>query len=1574
MNGFVDSDGLKDGLIRLGILVSDSTIEILMNEIGSVSGLHFRCKDLASFARTETSNTGEEKNDSIEQDEIFQPILENKENGIIQFEKEWESYTKVGLSQKEVDAEVCKDIDHDTIPKAIVTASDEKKKIIKSSVESKRETNDNDKSSSQQVPKKVLDKTFSRIEFDTKQKDIISNLSNFDKSMEEGRMDDTDAQAIREKNMTNKNLKSTCFSKHGFTMHYRLISAKNERVKVKEENSTLLKKQEYEKSLSIFRRQSQLNIKKRENNVINFIVVSDLFMTFEDLDTLVNVISEKGGLILLIGLPGTVGTTWPKSSTLNNATHSDCLSDLLLHLTASGLWTPAIASPIVSIGFGIGAAALLHFVCKRVKETDLESVHSSMKNGKIFLVNGYTRCKAINSRKIKDLKSVLSVDEPSTFEILQKVSNFLFSHVFINKMGRAIFMNTVWQKERSCIFETDDKKRGIIKVFEGLQETEDITSNLSHIELPLFLIQSSLDNFFDPKDICEVFGVSSSDQNSQKKEKEGKMAHAFWIDAGHEIFLEKRDEVINIIKYQMNDIKVRIEIESTEKTLHQKRELTRKSNNNFPGVDVRTDLDNCHPQFSEESNNIVKKQKSDRKMSQKEQDRLLNEIYRMRLEDKLSLLYQRKVDTFFRRSAYDNHLRERTQNLRSSKDRIASAALHESLQKTSAFRREQNRSLYEGIREDKIELKINVQDYAIRVENSLQQFDLENLYTAVEDLIQSLQGDTEATTSMKFNQNNATNEYGIISEEKSLVEEEMRNMNRALRIRKTNGFKTNNVIQTASALDQSYKIKFEALADLKIIQKQKQDSLDYYNKNIQNFMAIIKRKHDILKLVSSRLSFEIKNYSKEIASLRQAEEDSENELKSITKRVKNLTKRRDNLNAEMKRDSDKSEAFVDTVLWQGVIQRMALSDFHFRVREEMDSIEKKLKESSIDENRRRTQAEMTKEQCRIKSNDKEKITELMEKVESFLYIEDQHTPKGRYLETINSTLKPKNKAQSIRNKNPSQRSCDEQKWISIDQLVNPSLYSKDNIEHHSLSNSFIEPTNDLRLSKENILRIISLSEQIQLALPFLKSDKEKECHRLWNTITRGYGEEYYNGLDKQRCTKRGLYYVKGVENIHIKKETQIVGVFQRLWRSYKIESKKERDLSDEEFDWKKLKCLMNTNTEKEFAQEFLSDQMQKEAKYIDMLLKKYYVSKSDLFMMKNLDSETKILTYKDAILNIGEEFDFKTSNKEIAELMTMSFISSNPVYINPWERINVMDSINFGMKKQRLKTFLKSLDYIDRKQSKIPDSYCIIKSLDDLIRADKIEQENILIDENEVIDLINKVGLSLEAKQCHCHRFSVKDCEHLELLRIHVSIVFQGYFEADSYKPAKILASMCCLPNESSNKFQIPIPLGTAPYAQQSFNTTERLGRICVHYDPQKAIKASAFEIFVKAETASKYSLKVTGEIGTSIHTELKRKLTSFCNIGEYLDCGQEIAHLLSSNIHLSERKLLLMKSLVQDAKEESVKCENDIEECDSELESAYDMTDATVASVKEEIKVRVNRPSCKREYKSQSQSMSTGT
>ena len=92
------------------------------------------------------------------------------------------------------------------------------------------------------------------------------------------------------------------------------------------------------------------------------------------------------------------------------------------------------------------------------------------------------------------------------------------------------------------------------------------------------------------------------------------------------------------------------------------------------------------------------------------------------------------------------------------------------------------------------------------------------------------------------------------------------------------------------------------------------------------------------------------------------------------------------------------------------------------------------------------------------------------------------------------------------------RTSDEKRWVALDAVMNPKMY------HHVTLAEAEEMRWDTlyytRLDRDDIVRVLALPTQIQLALPFLHTPAEVDAHELLGRYTLGVGGDHFARLDK----------------------------------------------------------------------------------------------------------------------------------------------------------------------------------------------------------------------------------------------------------------------------------------------------------------------------------------------------------------------------------------------------------------------------------------------------------------------------
>lgn len=189
--------------------------------------------------------------------------------------------------------------------------------------------------------------------------------------------------------------------------------------------------------------------------------------------------------------------------------------------------------------------------------------------------------------------------------------------------------------------------------------------------------------------------------------------------------------------------------------------------------------------------------------------------------------------------------------------------------------------------------------------------------------------------------------------------------------------------------------------------------------------------------------------------------------------------------------------------------------------------------------------------------------------------------------------------------------------------------------------------------------------------------------------------------------------------------------------------------------------------------------------------------------------------------------------------------------------------------------------------------------------------------------LFETKDLTLQARQSRSHRFQVPDRDDTRVLEIIVSIVFQGAFSTRGYRLGRLAASLFRLPQGTNNDSSaMPIPVGYAPYASQTPNLPEAMGKILILHRPRaRPLKPGEFQIVLGAASSVKYSIEVSCKYAQTALPIVDDLVTKARELQARLPiCLKEIEDL-SESLRLAERKLLVCGKMIDEAESESQRC-----------------------------------------------------
>ena len=129
--------------------------------------------------------------------------------------------------------------------------------------------------------------------------------------------------------------------------------------------------------------------------------------------------------------------------------------------------------------------------------------------------------------------------------------------------------------------------------------------------------------------------------------------------------------------------------------------------------------------------------------------------------------------------------------------------------------------------------------------------------------------------------------------------------------------------------------------------------------------------------------------------------------------------------------------------------------------------------------------------------------------------------------------------------------------------------------------------------------------------------------------------------------------------------------------------------------------------------------------------------------------------------------------------------------------------------------------------------------------------------------------------------------------------------------------------------------IGSSPYHLQRLNASTSLGQLVITHRPQKTpLWHSGFQLVVGAASASCYSVTVTARVAEAANVVVGRHMARAKQVQAALpDFDRKLEDAWTS-MRLSERKLMVLQEMMDEAEAESARTEREISECNEELQA----------------------------------------
>ena len=282
-------------------------------------------------------------------------------------------------------------------------------------------------------------------------------------------------------------------------------------------------------------RNAQVQIKNR-GSVFSLVVCHDLFDTAERLKIFFKPIVTKypGLQVLLWNYPGQAFTEWRSDQLLNNEYHAICLNELLGQIGHLGTSDFDTSHPFYILGYGHGMSVAAFY-----------AAHYNVPNLRgVISVNGWSYLDSYIAGVMHDAINIFECAPPSRPDLpVYFFSRFLFSRDYLAKASVPLALNIYTAVHNPISI------KGRVSLCRGVLQQKDTRPVLNEIDRPLICIQSTQNAFVRPLHTEPFVSSRGGEVDSVYHVLlEPTKTCVVWLKAGHEVFQEKRTELLLLIE------------------------------------------------------------------------------------------------------------------------------------------------------------------------------------------------------------------------------------------------------------------------------------------------------------------------------------------------------------------------------------------------------------------------------------------------------------------------------------------------------------------------------------------------------------------------------------------------------------------------------------------------------------------------------------------------------------------------------------------------------------------------------------------------------------------------------------------------------------------------------------------------------------------------------------------------------------------------------------------------------------------------------------------------------------------
>ncbi|CAM9129624.1 unnamed protein product, partial [Hapterophycus canaliculatus] len=175
---------------------------------------------------------------------------------------------------------------------------------------------------------------------------------------------------------------------------------------------------------------------------------------------------------------------------------------------------------------------------------------------------------------------------------------------------------------------------------------------------------------------------------------------------------------------------------------------------------------------------------------------------------------------------------------------------------------------------------------------------------------------------------------------------------------------------------------------------------------------------------------------------------------------------------------------------------------------------------------------------------------------------------------------------------------------------------------------------------------------------------------------------------------------------------------------------------------------------------------------------------------------------------------------------------------------------------------------------------------------------------------------------------------------IALTVVYQGNFEPEGYRLGRLAAGLYRVASKHENDItpgrrkELPQPVGFAPYSLQSLNTPESIGRIMIFHQPRvQPVRAGRFQLVLGAASRVRYSVSIVAVTAADAMAAFNESVKDAQRLQKRVPSLLEEMEGLKAISKLSRWKQRVVGELLEEAREEAVRCDGEINEVKREIQ-----------------------------------------